>query len=272
MMWCAILKRINQYGLTINRYLVCAIIISIAIFSILALGFQRKRLLSFIAVFFTATLISMYWWPFRASSLTLYSQESRLESLAEKNDIDMPLTNNSLVNLTGEDARLVAGAIDEILEQYEINTWSWNIIALENYTGAVWRYSLRSEVHSILGLESSYPLLENQYFSYRTSRDEQWIDVQGFSRIYNISIYKWENGKENVMVLPENIWWELDVTPYLNDIYEKSQTDYSKDVEERKYYIIEEEWRKYILTSINWEKKSDWTITINWVYWYLLVK
>jgi hypothetical protein len=44
--------------------------------------------------------------------------------LAEKNDIDMPLTNNSLVNLTGEDARLVAGAIDEILEQYEINTWS----------------------------------------------------------------------------------------------------------------------------------------------------
>lgn len=272
MMWCAILKRINQYGLTINRYLVCVFIISIAVFSILALWFQRKRLLSLIAVFFTATLISMYWWPFRASSLALYSQELRLESLTEKNDIDMPLTNNSLVNLTGEDARLVAGAIDEILEQYEIKTWSWNIIALENYTGAVWRYSLRSEVHSILGLESSYPLLENQYFSYRTSRDEQWIDVQGFSRIYNISIYKWENGKENVMVLPENIWWELDVTPYLNDIYEKSQTDYSKDVEERKYYIIEEEWRKYILTSINWEKKSDWTITINWVYWYLLVK
>ena len=56
--------------------------------------------------------------------MALYSQESRLESLAEKNNIDMPLTNNSLVNLTGEDARLVAGAIDEILEQYEIESWS----------------------------------------------------------------------------------------------------------------------------------------------------
>ena len=272
MMWCAILKRINQYGLTINRYLVCAFIISIAVFSILSLWFQRKRLLSFIAVFFTATLISMYWWPFRASSLALYSQESRLESLAEKNNIDIPLTNNSLVNLTGEDARLVAGAIDEILEQYEIEAWSWNIIILENYTGDARRYSLRSEVHSILGLESSYPLSEDQYFSYRAPIGEEWIDVQGFSRIHNISLYKWENGKENVMILPENIWWVLDVTPYLNDIYEKSQTDYWKNEEWRTCYIIEEEWKKYVITSINWEKKSDWTIVVKWVYWYLLVK
>ena len=204
--------------------------------------------------------------------MALYSQESRLELLAERNNIDMPLINNSLVNLTGEDARLVAGAIDEILEQYEIESWSWNIIILENYTGDARRYSLRSEVHSILGLESSYPLLEDQYFSYRTPRDEQWIDVQGFSKIYNMWISKWKDGKENIMVLPENIWWELDVTPYLNDIYEKSQTDYWNNEEWREYYIIEEEWRKYIITSMNWEKKSDWTIIINWLYWYLLVK
>ena len=96
--------------------------------------------------------------------------------------------------------------------------------------------------------------------------------MQGFSRIHNISLYKWENGKENVMILPENIWWELDVTPYLNDIYEKSQTDYWKNEEWRTCYIIEEEWKKYVITSINWEKKSDWTIAVKWVYWYLLVK
>ena len=74
------------------------------------------------------------------------------------------------------------------------------------------------------------------------------------------------------MILPENIWWELDVTPYLNDIYEKSQTDYWKNEEWRTCYIIEEEWKKYVITSINWEKKSDWTIVVKWVYWYLLVK
>ena len=272
MMGCAIIKRINQYWVTINRYLVCALIVSIALFSILALCYRRKRLLSLVAVFFFAALVSMYWWPFRASSVTLQSQKSRLISLLEKEGISIPLWDNSLANLTGDSARLIAWALDEILDDYEVDVWSWSLIASENLTGNNKWYSLRLDVHSLLWLQSYYPLIqsENQYFSFRTSKGEKGIDIKWYSKIYDLSLYNWKEEDENIKILPNHIWWELNLNPYLDDIYAVSKSNDKNEFDE--FYIIEENWKKYVINSINWEKKSDWTITINWVYWYLLVK
>jgi hypothetical protein len=164
--------------------------------------------------------------------------------------------------------------IDEIIDNHEKSTWSWNLIALENLSWDLKGYSLRSSVHELLWLDSYYPLTEDQdqYFSYRTSKAEEGLDIKWYSKIYEISLYNYKDKDENIKTLPDYIWWELDLTPYINDIYEKSQTDYSKEFDDREYYVIEEEWKKYILTSMNWNKKSDWTIIINWVSWYLLVK
>ena len=272
MMWCAILKRINQYWVTINRYLVCMFIIAIAVFSVLALWYQRKRLLSLVSVFFITALISVYWWPINASSITLFSQKSRLLSFAEEHNIEIPLKENSLTWYTADDARLVAGMIDEIIDNYEIETWSWKLISTETLTGNMKRYSVRSHVHEMLGLDSYYPILDNEYFSYRTPKDERWIDVKWFSKIYEISLYNSKENVENIFELPEYIWWELDITSYVSDIYEKSKWDNRNNSEDKECYIIEQDWKKYVLTSMNWNKKSDWTITINWVYWYLLIK
>ena len=268
MMWCAILKRMNQYWLTTNRYYICALVISIALFSILALWFQRRRLLSLIAVFFCATLISVYG-PINATSMTLFSQKSRITTLLEKENIQLPLTDNSLANLTWDSARLVAWALDEILDNYEVEDWSWSLISSENLTGNYRWYYFRSNIHSLLWLENEYSVNSNQYFSFRTSRNEEWIDVQWFSKIYEIS---YEVSKNNIMELPKNIGWELNITQYIDELYEKTQSyEWSRN-EEQEPFIIEEEGRKYIIESMNWEKNSDWIINIKWISWYLLVK
>ena len=158
------------------------------------------------------------------------------------------------------------------IDNYEIEAWSWKLISTETLTGNMKRYSVRSHIHEMLGLDSYYPIIDNQYFSYRTPKDEQWIDVKWFSKIYEISLYNSKEDVENIFELPEYIWWELDITQYVSDIYEKSKWDNRNDSEDKECYIIEQEWKKYVITSMNWNKKSDWTITINWVYWYLLIK
>jgi hypothetical protein len=202
----------------------------------------------------------------------LQSQKARLLSLVEKEGISVPLWDKSLANLTGDSARLIAWALDVILDDYETNVWSWNLIASENLTGSMKGYSLRTEVHSLLGLQPYYPLIqsENQYFSFRTSKGEKGIDIKWYSKIYDLSLYNLKEEDENIKILPEHIWWELNLNPYLDDIYAASKSNDKNEFDE--FYIIEENWKKYVLNSINWEKKSDWTITINWVYWYLLVK
>jgi hypothetical protein len=50
----------------------------------LALVLKRRRLLSFVSVFFAAVLISFYAYPFNATSLSLSSQKARLLSLLDK--------------------------------------------------------------------------------------------------------------------------------------------------------------------------------------------
>lgn len=268
MMWCAILKRINQYWLTVNRYFVCAFVISIAIFSILALVLKRRRLLSFVSVFFAAVLVSFYAWPFNATSLSLSSQKTRLVSLLDKENIAIPLWDNSLSNLTWDTARLAAGIIDEIVDEYEVSAWSWNLIQTDSLTWNLRGYSLRYDIHSLLGLESYYPLSKEKYFSYRTNRDNVEFDINWYSKLYELSVYfsDAEADKNNIIKLPEHIWWELNISPYVNDIYNK------KDSESNEYYMIEEPWKKYLLTSVSWKEKSDWSIIITWIYWYLLVK
>jgi hypothetical protein len=81
--------------------------------------------------------------------------------------------------------------------------------------------------------------------------------------MYEINLYNWEH---NVFPLPKKIWWELDTNAYMDKIYDKSKADETEPL------IIEEKWRKYIITSANWEKKTDWTLNMNWVSWYLLIK
>jgi hypothetical protein len=80
--------------------------------------------LSFVSVFFVAALVSFYAPYINASSMELLSQSSRLVNLAENHDIEIPLTNDSLAVLTGNDARIAASMIDEIIDNHEKSTWS----------------------------------------------------------------------------------------------------------------------------------------------------
>ena len=103
MMIKALQLRIQDYGITINRYFVGMFILFIIGFSVLALCLPKMRLRLFISLLFGLSLISLYS-PRNAPTIAFSSQKSRIESLLSKANLKLPLQKDSFKDLTGDGA------------------------------------------------------------------------------------------------------------------------------------------------------------------------
>ena len=103
MMIKALQLRIQDYGITINRYFIGMFILFIIGFSVLALCLPKIRLRLFISLLFGLSLISLYS-PRNAATIAFSSQKSRIESLLAKANIKLPLQKDSFKDLTGDGA------------------------------------------------------------------------------------------------------------------------------------------------------------------------
>ena len=268
MMVCAIIKRVNQYGITINRYFVCMLIWGIIIFSILALSMKRRIWFSFITITFVLLLVSFYG-PLNAGNVSLGLQYKRLSKLLSTENINLPLGNNSLANLTWDNARIIVSLIDEIVENNDISERWDKIITVNDLEDIedLWRWGLRNRIHWILSLEDYYSLNESEYFNFWGSTNNIWYDIAWYSKMYSISLYKDSNYE-----LPKEVGWNFEVSNYVDALYIKTKEESWKDSDKIQPYIIDEGDKRYIITSAHWEKKSDNSLQINGIQWYILLK
>lgn len=200
MMISAIGQRIAQYGITINRYLVCMLILAIGITSLSALIFPKKRLSLLIWIFLGLAGISLYG-PLSAKNISLSAQTIDAKMLLMKENIYLPLGSGALSNLTGTSFETLAypstdkysnqALLEYFIETYPFEEWSKGIIASDFTfsTGNLSSRAQKQELYRYLGLPEKRPevqIKENDtYFSYY-AKEQFPIDIQGYRQIYRL--------------------------------------------------------------------------------------
>lgn len=278
MMVGAIWQRIAQYGITMNRYFICALILAISIFSLCALLFPKRRLSLFAWVFLIVWALSLYG-PFNARNVSFNSQKLRIESLLLKENLALPLGSGALKNLTGDvhDQLLYPlnswreGGLWTFITTYPLQDWKTTLLQPDFIFTGGGTWGLKQAVYSYLEIKEKvyYPESKenDNYFNYyaRQSLEQEGIWVQWYSMFYMLK--NDDTVKDNVFVYRiDGRDQFLDLNPYLEDIYAKAKSQEAHDA-----FTIEDGERVFIFTDIYWEKQENW-IKILSLYGYLLVK
>jgi hypothetical protein len=90
MMAIALGQRILQYGVSINRYFILMAIFLIVVFSVFSLIFPKNIFRILISFLFGLSLLSLYG-PLSATNISFRSQQSQLDAVLMKNDVNFPL-------------------------------------------------------------------------------------------------------------------------------------------------------------------------------------
>ena len=132
---------------------------------------------------------------------------------------------------------------------------------------------MHDKVKEFLWLEYTYQeinLSDNYFYFYSKSNNQ--IDVSWYNTLYMLDdLYQKDGEWDNIFMIDFEDWNHetIDLKPYLNDLYNVSNV--FKETFTGEYFIIEEDNKKIILTSVNWEKQRD-EIIITSIYWYLLTR
>ncbi len=277
MIW-AIVKRINQYWITINRCFVCYIIAFIIIFSALSLIFTKKRLLTFVSTLWILAFIAVYARPLNVGNISFNSQLNRLETLLSKENISLPLTEWALKDANEESTKLIMWTLDWLMENYNKDKIINKIINFE-YKDTY--RSSRYDIREFLGVNTDYDYYYPTY-KYRSYRQygkfQQSIDVTWYSKaLYFEKSY----GKMNDFTLniqADDQEYKVDLTDYLGELKEKSdiyaKSELTKEEEEilkNPALILTEPNYKVIINSFGIEENREWSQIYN-AEWYILIK
>lgn len=277
MIW-AIVKRINQYWITINRCFVCYIIAFIIIFSALSLIFTNKRLISFVSTLAVLGLLAIYWWPINVNHISFNSQVNRLENLISEENISLPLNEWNLKNADEESTKLIMWTLDWLVENYNKDKIINKIINFE-YENSY--RSSRSNIREFLGVNTDYDYYypTYKYRSYNSYDRTKWIDISWFTKLYNFE--KYYDGVEN-MVLKLKIEWQeydFDLSNHIDelkdksDIYAKSDlTEEEKIILQSPALVLEDDNYKLVIIWFSMEENKEWKLSFNNIRWYLLTK
>lgn len=270
MMIKALQLRIQDYGITINRYFVGMFILFIIGFSILALCLPKMRLRLFISLLFGLSLISLYS-PRNASTITFSSQKSHIESLLTKANLKLPLQKDSFKDLTGDGAgELTETVIDFVNTQpYEKrNKVLFNNQYSDKDSSRFYGYGVRD----YLWIEDYYREpeeskdIEFRLRANNTNFEGKGITTQTYDKLYEIH---WTSPLIRDNTLMYSISWEIkeiNLTPYLEEIFAQSKRSGEP-------FIIEQENTKFIITRLDGTKFENGKIQLdNVIEGYLLTK
>ena len=276
MIW-AIVKRINQYWISINRCFVCYIIAFIITFSALSLIFTNKRLISFISTLWILAFIAIYGWPLNVSHISFNSQVNRLETLLSQQNISLPLNEWALKDTNEESTRLIMWTLDWLVENYNKDKIINKIINFEYEDRS---RSSRSDIREFLEVNTDYdnyyPTIK--YRNYNQYDKEKSIDVDWFSKFYSFEEY-WELKD---MILKLNIddqEYEFNLTNYIDKLKEKSEiyaksdlTDEERNILQQPALVLEEKNYKLTIVWLWMQENKDWELNFNNIRWYILIK
>lgn len=277
MIW-AIVKRINQYWITINRCFVCYIITFIIIFSALSLIFTNKRLISFVSTLAVLGLLAIYWWPINVNHISFNSQVNRLENLISEENISLPLNEWDLKNANEESTKLIMWTLDWLVENYNKDKIVNKIINFE-YENSY--RSSRSSIREFLGINTDYDYYypTYKYRSYNSYDRTKWIDISWFEKLYNFE--KYYDWVENMILKFEIDWqkYDFDLSNHIDelkdksDIYAKSDlTEEEKIILQSPALVLEDDNYKLVIIWFSMEENKEWKLSFNNIRWYLLTK
>ena len=274
MIW-AIVKRINQYWITINRCFVCYIIAFIIIFSALSLIFTNKKLVSFVSTLGILAFIAVYGRPINVSNISFNSQLNRLETLLTQNNISLPLDEWALKNVDEESTKSIVWTIDELIENYSKDKIINKII---NYEYENSYRSSRSNIREFLGIDTDYDYYPTyKYRNYNEYNENESIDVKWYSKILNFEKYYYSELEDMTLNLKvDNQEYAFDLTNYIEELKDKSDAhEWKAERKEILWWpalVIEEENYKLVITWFSMEEDKEWELKFENIRWYILIK
>ena len=274
MIW-AIVKRINQYWITINRCFICYIIAFIIIFSALSLIFTNKKLVSFVSTLGILAFIAVYGWPINVSNISFNSQLNRLETLLSQQSISLPLDEWALKNVDEESTKSIVWTIDELIENYSKDKIINKII---NYEYENSYRSSRSNIREFLGIDTDYDYYPTyKYRNYNEYNENESIDVKWYSKILNFEKYYYSELEDMTLNLKvDNQEYAFDLTNYIEELKDKSDAhEWKAERKEILWWpalVIEEENYKLVITWFSMEEDKEWELKFENIRWYILIK
>lgn len=252
MMFISINIRINQYGLTENRYLV----ILLAIWSLLSMIFlilKRKTKLSnqFITIgLIVFTLISAVG-PLSALSLSAKSQNKRLHNILAENNMIQGETIISNQNVNEETEK----EINSVISYFEERDFKYMDYVSEDFkvedTKKVFGFNYKN-IYNYPSPDSN----ESEYFSLNTNLNE-FIDISPYSYATTLYINEYE---ENTVQTEGDI--RINIQSQIVDIYFKDEKIITVDIGNEVKKLIDTFDDKYNLNELT-PKQSKIEISNN---------
>lgn len=282
MMLGALWIRVQQYGISINRYFVGMFILFIITFSSLALFFSKMRIRLFISLLFGLSLIALYG-PLSARNIAFSAQKHRIETLLLKENIYLPLQKDALKHLTGATANQLAETISDFVGTFSYEKWN-KVLFNDQYSGKDNAWSYGYDVRTYLGAQEYYGTWDDEdeskekeikfrlWISYDFF-EKEGIETEGYTKIYELhrTTPHIEDNKLVYTISGEK--QSLDLAPYLDEIYSQSEKGKDRYSENGKPFIIEQEDYKLVITYLDGEKLENGEIRLEgYIQGYLLLK
>ena len=294
----AIRLRITQYGITVDRYFVCMIIIAIILMSIAALLRPKYRHLLTITILIALGVISVYGWPINATNTAARSQINILTETLQQNNITLPLQSWSLTQIASGDAGQIYSTITYLGRHSHNNARFKNFFSPEQQVLIEKQntYMQTDYIINYLWLQNAnngiwYGITTPQeYFSLNShwNTSIQWenaINIAGYNSLYIIDSNKATANPNTVRFTHNQENYTINLQDYIAAIY-KQVSVWSYDTTTIKTnpnipntntspYTITTGNMQLVITDISWYKSptSSWdSYTIDYYRWYALVK
>jgi len=194
MLFLVILERVNDYGITVNRYLVLAMAVGLSVLTLYFI-FGRKKDIRAIPIIVCLTALLSAYGPWSAFAVSKNSQRARLERYLTQNGI---LVNNAIVpfqdTLSFENRKDLSAVISYLESWHGPEVFSpWisdsTIKALQDES---YRWSRADSITAKFGFAyiPNWRSEENkyQYFSFSIA-DSMAMPISGYDRFYRFDLH-----------------------------------------------------------------------------------
>ena len=262
MMAIALGQRILQYGVSINRYFILIAIFLIVVFSLFSLIFPKNIFRILISFLFGLSLLSLYG-PLSATNVSFRSQQSQLDAILMKNDVNFPLQSWSLQKIKWEEVDHINNLLRDFDHMYSKAQWS-------QFFDTECQKETMSESRFCAWIDLVDATSEETYFSVSSDYDAGFIaDISGYSKLYSLSDSRSKNGSDSSYQFTfGNKKYVLDFSPYWDELYQL----HDKRIVNKPVLEIEQPTYKFIIDSVSWKKEYSGENVIDYFNGYLLVK
>ncbi|MDR7857250.1 DUF4153 domain-containing protein [Tissierella sp.] len=228
MMFMSIYQRINQYGITENRYYL--VVLGLWVLGIMIYFSLKKPLRNIIIpISLSIIMLNSVFGPLSSFAISKYSQNKRFESILQENNMLSASEIAKNDSISTDDKREISNIISYFnnnhkLEDIKILPKDFDLDKMESTFG------FKYEPYY------SYPYEQSKYFYYGTNNAEDVIDISGYNYYLNMNSWNENNREVDGLILKYNRAnntltissdeidiLEQDITDFVKDIYEKQE-------------------------------------------------